>query len=213
MAEQNLNSLDRFRKRSPRLLLEEHAGCEVPCGCGGVVMRWRNPLEARPVRIHLYTAAEPVVSIDGEVVSAGRLDLRPGRHVLAIEIGKVDRTAGLLMAVLQHDPREKPREGALPLVLETPLSILSAADDSWRFSLQKPAKNWQSLDFDDSGWQALVGRDIPEVGWSEPKGYQWQVCHREKAAGLGVPHPGKGVSRHGRVWVRKVFTLESPPTS
>ena len=31
-----LNTLNRFRKHSPRLLLEEYSHCEVPAGCGGV---------------------------------------------------------------------------------------------------------------------------------------------------------------------------------
>ena len=37
-----LNGPDRYRKRSPRLVLEEHSHCEVPAGCGGVVLRWIN---------------------------------------------------------------------------------------------------------------------------------------------------------------------------
>ena len=49
MSEQQLNSLERFRKRSPRLLLEQYDSCEVPAGCGGVVLRWRDPHAARPV--------------------------------------------------------------------------------------------------------------------------------------------------------------------
>ena len=44
--EQRLNSVDRFRKKSERLVLEEHGHCEVPAGCGGVVLRWRTEPEA-----------------------------------------------------------------------------------------------------------------------------------------------------------------------
>lgn len=213
MSEQKLNSLDRFRKRSPRLVLEEHGACEVPAGCGGLVMRWRHPLEARPLRIHLFTAAESVAWMDGEVLTVGRLDLRPGRHVLALEIGEVDRTAGLLMAVLRHDPFERPREGIPPLVIEPPLCVLSAGDDSWLFTLKQPAESWQSLDLDDSGWDALVGRPIPEVGHSEPNGYQWHACRDENAAGLGVPSVPEGVPLRGQVWVRKIFEVPKLTTS
>lgn len=40
--ELKLNSISRFSKQSPRLVLEEHGHCEVPAGCGGVVLRWRG---------------------------------------------------------------------------------------------------------------------------------------------------------------------------
>jgi hypothetical protein len=210
MSKQKLNSLDRFRKRSPRLLLEEHAGCEVPAGCGGLVMRWRNPLEARPVRIHLYTPTESTTWMDGDVLNVGRLDLRPGRHVLAIEIGEVDRAAGLLMAVLQHDSAEKPGKDLPPLIVEPPLCIHSAADGSWRFCLEQPAEGWQALSFDDSGWQALVGRTIPRVEYQERNGWQWHQCHEAKAAGLGAGPLPAGALPRGPVWVRKVFEFPLP---
>jgi hypothetical protein len=213
MSEQKLNSLDRFRKRSPRLLLEEHAGCEVPAGCGGLVMRWRNPLKTRPLRIHLYTPTEIKAWMDGEEMSAGRLDLPPGRHVLALKVGKVDRSAGLLMAVLRHDPAERALKGASASLVELPLCVLSAGDGSWRFRLKQPAKGWQGLDFDDSGWDALVDRPIPEVDWSERNGYQWHMCHQDKAGGLGVPGLLEGAPPRGPVWVRKVFEIPPPPTS
>jgi hypothetical protein len=213
MSEQKLNSLSQFRKRSSRLLLEEHHGCEVPAGCGGVVMRWRNPLEARPLRIHLLTTAASAAWIDGEVLTLGRADLRPSRHVLAIEIGEVNRVSGLLMAALQHDPLEKPREDAPPAIVEPPLCVLSAADDSWLFTLQQPADNWRSLDFDDSAWTALVDLPIPEIDWSQPNGYQWQSCHRANAAALGIPRAHEGAASHGRVWVRKVFEIPQPTNS
>jgi hypothetical protein len=213
MSEQQLNSLSQFRKRSPRLLLEEHCGCEVPAGCGGVVMRWRNPMQARPLRVHLYTAAESFAWIDGEALSVGRLDLCPGRHVLAVEIGEVDRAAGLLMAVLQHDSHEKPPDDVPPGVIEPPLCVLSSADGSWLFSLQQPAESWRALDFDDSAWLPLVDQPIPEIGWGQPYGYQWQSCHQANSAGLGIPRSHEDVSSRGRVWVRKAFDLPQPTTS
>jgi len=37
-----LNGIDRFVKSSPHLHLEEYDSCEVPSGCGGVVLRWTN---------------------------------------------------------------------------------------------------------------------------------------------------------------------------
>jgi hypothetical protein len=48
MSKKALNSLDRFRKHPGQLVLEEHGHCEVPAGCGGVVLRWRNPNPSPP---------------------------------------------------------------------------------------------------------------------------------------------------------------------
>jgi hypothetical protein len=117
------------------------------------------------------------------------------------------------MAVLRHDPSERAREDVPPLVIEPPLCVLSAADDTWRCTLEQPAPSWQALAFDDSGWDALVDRPIPEVDWGKPNGYQWHTCHDEMAAGLGFPQIPEGVPPRGRVWVRKVFEIPQPPTS
>ena len=79
MAEEPLlNSIDRFRKRPERIVLEEHGHCEIPAGCGGVVLRWRNPQTAVPVTIHLYTPAKIACFIDGAPLQTGRIDLAPG---------------------------------------------------------------------------------------------------------------------------------------
>ena len=48
-----LNELQRYRKTSSRLALEVHSHCEVPAGCGGVVLRWRRP--GAPVGISLLS--------------------------------------------------------------------------------------------------------------------------------------------------------------
>jgi len=67
MAEnQHLNSLGRFRKQPGRLVLEEHSHCEVPTGCGGVVLRWRNPHAVLPVTMHLYTPVRATLLVDGK---------------------------------------------------------------------------------------------------------------------------------------------------
>jgi hypothetical protein len=213
VSEQSLNSLDRFRKRSPRLMLEQHAGCEVPAGCGGVVMRWRNPLEARPVRVHIYAAGEFTASIDGEELRLGRLDLRPGRHVLAVELSKTDRWSGLLMVSLRNNTHETACRDASNLLGEAPFHITSAADGTWRYMLDRPSEGWTSPGLDDSGWGALVDRPIPEPGRDQPNQYQHRVCREEKAAGLGLPDALRPVPRPGFVWVRKVFEIPKPTAS
>lgn len=86
MAEkQELNSLNRFRKQSAKLVLEEHGHCEVPAGCGGVILRWRNPLVSRTVRVFCYTPNEAKLFMDGEELERGLTDLAIGPHLLCVE--------------------------------------------------------------------------------------------------------------------------------
>ena len=78
MADKKLNSLERFRKQSPRLVLEEHSHCEVPAGCGGVVLRWRNPLAGLPLLVHFYAPGKSTLYLDGREVTQIGNDLPPG---------------------------------------------------------------------------------------------------------------------------------------
>lgn len=206
MSEQKLNSLERFRKRSPNLILEQHGSCEVPAGCGGVVLRWRNPHAARPLHVHVYTSGESKCWIDGELLERGGLDLAPGRHVLAVAVENGGRE-GLLRAALLHDP-DKAR-GHSPAGLEGPLRILSSDDGTWKATLAPPPDGWQGLSFDDSGWRALRGCRIAEVRWGAPGAYQWHACEEAGAEGLRVAL-SKGDEPVGGVWVRKVFDIPAP---
>src|SRR6185369_4705197 len=104
MAERDLklNSLGRYGKGSSRLLLEEHGHCEVPAGCGGVVLRWRNPAAALPVVIHLDSPSELTWLLDGTAPPAARLDLTPGKHVVAFTLKNADLAGPLLMFAATH---------------------------------------------------------------------------------------------------------------
>ena len=58
----------------------------MPAGGGGVVLRWRNPAAAVPVRIGLWVtgAAEYAVEVDGAPEAGGRnLGMRPMELLLA----------------------------------------------------------------------------------------------------------------------------------
>ena len=94
MAEQQLNSLGRFRKQPGKLVLEEHGSCEVPAGCGGVVLRWRRP--GAPIGISLFsyvagTSQGPF--LDGRRFDEQRMMVEPGEHVLSF-IVRLARTTG-----------------------------------------------------------------------------------------------------------------------
>jgi hypothetical protein len=208
MSDQQLNSLERFRKRSPNLLLEQHDSCEVPAGCGGVILRWRNPRAARPLVIQVYTSGKSELWLDGEPLVRGRLDLAPGRHVLAIAVEEGNRN-GLLRAALMHDPESGKGHG--PGALEAPLRILSSADGTWKATLNAPPEGWQALAFDDASWGAMRACRIAEVDWGAPGGYQWHACEEAGASGLRVASLPRGEEPLGPAWVRKVFEIPAPP--
>lgn len=86
--EPELNSLDRYVKSSPRFVLEEHGHCEVPAGCGGAVLRWRNRFTSIAVELSIAVvgAEDWDVLIDGEPPRSARPLLSPGRHVLMIAV-------------------------------------------------------------------------------------------------------------------------------
>ena len=66
-----LNSLARYAKRSPDLILEELSQCEIPAGCGGVVLRWWNPKQGVPVTIWVHSQGGREMGLDGRPVSSG----------------------------------------------------------------------------------------------------------------------------------------------
>jgi hypothetical protein len=205
--EQQLNSLDRFRKQSGRLVLEEHGHCEIPAGCGGVVLRWRNPHIALPFVIHLYTRAAGRCFLDGEEVRLGRRDIAIGRHILALAIEDVELSTGLLLFAASHDPKDYGRRKSSGAG-EGPLNVLSAADGTWKCTLAEPPPEWTSLAFDDRDWLAMSKAPTPKLDRGEEGAYAIDCCARLDAACLDLPrgdHPTRG-----RVWVRKVFEVPAP---
>src|SRR5262249_25082179 len=159
----DLNSLSRFRKQPGRLVLEEHSHCEVPAGCGGVVLRWRNPRAGLPVTIHLYTPVPARCLLDGTEVQTARGDLTPGRHAVACAIEDVNRSAGLILFAAVHDPE---KEQALSTgVTGPPLTVVSDADGTWKYTLDRPAtEEWAAPSFDDRGWPVLTKAPTPPEG-------------------------------------------------
>jgi hypothetical protein len=225
---QRLNSLDRFRKQPGRLVLEEHGHCEVPAGCGGVVLRWRNPHAGLPVTIHLYAPVQAVCFLDGEQLQTGRVDLVPGPHVLAVflEHVELDLVDGLLMFAATYDPKEYQQRPPAE-VEEAPLKVLSAGDGTWKFTLQQPPDDWTALAFDDRDWPALVKSKTPQVKPGEFGAGQHYYCTTAGAACLRLPEPdgdpvpwwrrllGDRPEKYlppgpGNVWIRKPFEIPIP---
>jgi hypothetical protein len=225
--EPRLNSIDRFRKRPGRLVLEAYSHCEVPAGCGGVVLRWRNPFAAVPVIVLCYTPGQAPCILDGVPLENGRPDLAPGRHVVAFALQGINPAdAVIAFAALADAKRDTIRYPTL--AVEGPLNVLSADDGTWRFTLDQPAGDpWTAVSFDDHNWQALVAAPPARPGRYEEGGYQCERCIEAGAVFLGLPPRGadeepiswwrrllgrraNAAPDRVNVWIRRVFEVEPP---
>jgi hypothetical protein len=201
------NSLERFRKASPRLVLEEHDHCEVPAGCGGVVLRWRNPQAALPYLLHLYA---PATSwhfwVDAVEVKNSRFDLPPGKHVLAVAFEEVELFGAVLACVLRYDPADRGSRQARDK--PNPRNVVSAGDGTWKASREPPEESWFGLEFDDSTWPAMVEMNAPQLDRGARGAYRLSHCRELGAACLGLPPAvAPTAPMRGSLWVRKAFTV------
>ena len=193
-----LNSLSRYTKDSPRFILEAHNHCEVPAGCGGVVLRWWNPAQGTPVEIWLYTAGENEFSLDGKPAATGRPIVSPGPHAIALRISATDTEHGVLLFAAIYD--EESGRPSLSRKTGRNLTLLSTGGEGWKYSLRDPGDEaWLLPGFDDSGWRAMVEKEVPKP---ERWNYQYNRLIDRKARGLGVPDASAS-----SIWVRKEFAL------
>src|SRR5438874_7695849 len=133
MAERDLklNSLGRYGKSNSRLILEAHSHCEVPAGCGGVVLRWRNPDALVPLTVYVYSPVPTTCFLDGEPLRAARFDITPGSHVVGFVLEDVVLADGLLMFAGVNDPKGS-RTRVPAEVSEPPLQVLTKPDGTWK---------------------------------------------------------------------------------
>jgi len=195
--ELSLNGPERFRKRSPRLTLEEHGGCEVPAGCGGVVLRWvRKGEERAGVVVTLLAPASVRAWMDGVELEAGRIELLAGEHVLAAELAPYDQAGPGLVGELRaagglgwrHEERSTP-------------------DGTWRATATAPlGDGWRAPEFDDRAWTPLVER--PEVVPERASSDRRARLRRLGALALGLP---LAPAAPRPLWLRKRWTLPPQP--
>jgi hypothetical protein len=199
--ELRLNELVRFRKTSPGLALEAHSHCEVPAGCGGVVLRWRRAGAPVGLSFSRYIAreAEPL-HLDGEELKEQRTEVEPGTHTLSFAVDHPGREGFVLLKI-----------GLQPTIVTAQRPVLaSAAGPGWRAAVTPPPAGWRVPDFDDSTFVTLVERAVPRP---KEKPWSWEFLHRE-VAGLGLPPSGDGrlagIFDRGppRAWVRLTFKVD-----
>jgi hypothetical protein len=203
--ELKVNSLSRYSKDSPLLILEEHGHCEVPAGCGGVVLRWRDPRAGIPLIMRLYAAGECTVFLDGQPPPSARSIVPFGEHVFGFAVSRVDPAYTVLMFAAANEP---PTAGASRV--DDPVAVTTADDGRWRYTVDEPADDgWLRPGFDDSGWQVMRAQEErrpPDDPKRDPDGYRVRRLEQAGAVGLGVA-PGTA-----RAWIRREFTLTAPTT-
>jgi hypothetical protein len=201
--ELKLNSLSRYSKSSPMYVLEEYGHCEIPAGCGGVVLRWRNPREGVPLEMSLYRNGDGEVYLDGEPPSSSMPLVSFGEHVLAFEVSVPDAVYMVLAFAARFPPSFSLADRRGPE--EPQVSVLSTADGTWRFTTREPVDDtWKRSGFDDSSWSPMVAneeRQPPEDPRRDMAKYRFEAVRRLGGAGLGIPEPAT------RIWIRKTFEL------
>jgi hypothetical protein len=199
-----LNSLSRYAKASPHLVLEEHGQCEIPAGCGGVVLRWWNPDRAIPVTMWAYAPILLDMRLDGKRLNHAVPLVSFGSHILAFTIGAASPAELFLMFAAVRGPSSS----ALPPIDQDPRQavVVSTPDGSWRYSTTEPTgSSWMGSGFDDSDWRPMevkAGWDPSDTGYRYPPKRMAQLSARA----LGAPDSSQ-------VWVRKAFVLARTETA
>ncbi len=139
-----VNTLHRFAKHSPRLVLHEYSHCEVPAGCGGVVLRWIDPIEGAPCTIQLR--GEKVnceVFLDGVEITTGMSLIRDGVRVLAVRVNSMGDLPRPFYISIHPDG-------------EFQADHISTGTPRWLAMTTEPAATWTAPEFDDRAWSPPV---------------------------------------------------------
>ena len=194
-----LNSLSRYSKQSAEYTLEVHSHCEVPAGCGGVVLRWRNPRLSMPIEIWAYSTGDAQFFLDGSMPATARPLIPYGEHVLAWIITGFDPAATVLGCSATYDEGGRPSHVRVTPPMGQSVSILSAPDGTWRYTFTPPPGTWMRPDFDDSAWPTMVQRAASE----EERMKNYRLNHVCALGGQPLGVVGSGHT----VWIRRHFVL------
>lgn len=202
-----LNSLSRFSKSSPRLILEEYSHCEVPAGCGGVVLRWRKPDEPMTMWVRQNTPAKVTAStLNGDnILWTSRVSIGWGYHVLTLSFEVVNLSHGFVLFSAALD-----EQFMRILQPEGEPKILSKPDGKWKYTLTQPTSDdWQLVGFDDSHWSPMIAKRLPAKAFHGSDMSEFYQRTRDLGAeDLGVAEDS-GISN---VWVRRAFHLHPRTT-
>ena len=187
--ELRLNTLHRFAKHSPKLTLEEHSHCEVPAGCGGVVMRWVDPADGVGAMVQCLATSKAQVWIDGARLDSTSVRFQPGRHVVGIELAADPKGLdhGLIVMVTSDGPAVDARREVF---------TASTPGPGWELSGSPPPPDWCSPQPQQvAGFEPI--RKLADTSlFEKPLHWRKQRLEREGARALRLP-PGQCWVRHG----------------
>jgi hypothetical protein len=185
-----INTLHRFAKHSPRLVLQEYSHCEVPAGCGGVVIRWYDPGGGAPATLRVFLVeARGEMWLDGAQLATGWLQLAPGPHVIALHVTPAENAAKprIAMIAAQYDANE---------------DVDLAANAHWRATTHEPAAAWTEVGFAET-WDD-VPRASAEVLASLGEDSRWTIDDAQRRGRALYELPRE------TCWVRIAFVVEVP---
>ncbi|MFV8750860.1 hypothetical protein ACNOYE_09960 [Nannocystaceae bacterium ST9] len=183
-----LNGLHRFRKHSPRLLLQEYSHCEVPAGCGGVVLRWIDREAGLPALVRLAALGPIDCWLDDVELRTTRIELSAGPHVLALAIRELPGPGTPMLAELAVN---------LPDQSET---LVRSEASRWWIVDAPPAGDWTRPGYDAAaqGWRRASEHSDYAAALGEHERWRWSSIARNARA-LALPDT--------QAWLRCEFTL------
>ena len=196
--ELNINSVDRFRKTSPRLVLEEHGSCEVPAGCAGVVLRWHNPDAGQPVVFRCAAPGHVELFVNGQAI-ASRAVLNWGDNTLAVRITQIDAQTPFMMTTRRDIPPGDVDHDANRLYLP---DGCSSADGSWLVRSADEVTAGEipqggATDDEPTDWQSL---QTEATAYPEERSWMYEGMQRDGATGLLLP-------AGDTVWIRTQISV------
>ncbi|MEO1267716.1 MAG: hypothetical protein AAFX99_06435 [Myxococcota bacterium] len=204
--ELSVNALSRFTKTSSTLILEEHNHCEVPAGCGGVVLRWVNPNSPVVLGCRVFGAVHcRVIMVGGEEYRTSRLMLTAGSHVVVLVLNRSSvvlqgRPERAVMAAVSTDFGSIGRTGAG----SPDITVVSSSDGSWQLAVATPTPEaMTALQPDPAMWTRATTAERPERPDRFP-GYYDDLVDRGAEA-LALP-PGTET-----LWLRTVIHVPQTP--
>jgi hypothetical protein len=186
-----INTLHRFAKHSPRLVLQEYSHCEVPAGCGGVVIRWYDPAGGTPATLRVVLVdARAELWIDGVQLATSWLQLAPGPHVVALHVTPTEDGA-------------RPRIAMLSAQYDADADVDLVADARWRVTTREPAATWTQVGFAEA-WDAAPRASEDALASLGPD-YRWTIddARRRGRAFYELPRE--------TCWVRIAFVAGEAP--
>ncbi len=196
-----LNTLHRFSKFSDRLLLQEYSHCEVPAGCGGVVLRWIERERGLPAILRTAALGPIRCWLDDVELINSTVDLLPGTHVLALELAELSRANTPIAVRLDVN-----------LPGNSTTLLRSQTGSQWFHASSEPTGAWREPGYDPRAhaWSPAVAHPDHEAELPQDQRWLWSALTREPYADRPeIPLAARPLALPGtQAWLRCEFTIE-----